>query len=259
MEEKKYEGYVGVFDSGVGGISVLTELYKLMPHENYLYYGDSANAPYGDRTDENIRELAVRVADHLLEAKVKAIVIACNTATSAAASYLRELHPDIPIIGLEPAIKPAALSGNGKRYLVMATEATLRLEKYRVLEKKLEDRAEFIPLPCKGLADRIEKGNLDAPDLLEYLREKLSPYMGKVDGIVLGCTHYPFIQKQLEEIMPEAEIYNGANGAARELRHQLKERGLLTENEGKGDVVFQSSLDTEEELALYKKFFDGDI
>lgn len=250
-----FKDYIGVFDSGVGGISVLKALIRELPYENFLYYGDSANAPYGEKTTEEIQKLSMRIADHFVEEGVKAIVIACNTATSAAASLIREKYQGrMPVIGEEPALKPAAEADEDRdsKILVMATPATLRLEKFQKLKKRLEYEAEFIPVACVGLAARIEKGNFDAPDMRELLQRLIGPYKGKVDGIVLGCTHYPFVKKQIREVMGDVPLFDGGEGTARELRRELEERSLLRKEQLSGKVVFQSSLDTPEEMKLYQ-------
>lgn len=249
--------YIGAFDSGIGGISVLREMVKELPHENFLYYGDSANAPYGDRPTEEIVALTENVVKHLLDKNVKAIVIACNTSTSAAASVVRAEHPDIPILGIEPALKPAAKEHAGKKLLVMATAATLRLKKFQKLEHSLENQAQFIPLVCSGLADLVEKGEPDSPEMKAYLQKALGPYVGKVDGVILGCTHYPFVARQIEEVMGGGvPLFDGAAGTARQLHRRLTEEGLLNDQEGPGDVILESSLGTKEEIALYRKFLE---
>lgn len=247
--------YIGTFDSGIGGISVLREMVKELPHENFLYFGDSANAPYGDRPTQEIIDLTEAVVHHLLDENVKAIVIACNTSTSAAASVVRAEHPDIPILGIEPALKPAAREHAGKKLLVMATAATLRLKKFQKLEHSLEDQAQFIPLVCSGLAELVEKGEPDSPEMKAYLRRALSPYVGKVDGVILGCTHYPFVARQIEEVMGgDVPLFDGAAGTARELRRRLAQEDLLNDSQEPGKVVMQSSLNTKEEIDLYWKF-----
>lgn len=254
-----YKDYIGVFDSGVGGISVLKALVKELPYENFLYFGDSANAPYGEKTTEEIQGLSMNIADHFVEEGVKAIVIACNTATSAAAPLIREKYQDrMPVIGEEPALKPAAEADeeHDSRILVMATPATLRLEKFRKLKKRLEYEAEFIPVACVGLAARIEQGNLDAPDLLTLLERLIGPYKGKVDGVVLGCTHYPFIKKQIRKVIGDVPLFDGGEGTARELRRELEERQQLKKEETRGNIVLQSSMDTPEELKLYRNLLE---
>lgn len=252
MEHKQM---IGVFDSGIGGISVLREMARVLPHENFLYYGDSANAPYGDKTDEEIIRLSKNIMQHFLDAGVKAVVIACNTATSAAAQILRREHPDMPIIGIEPALKPAVEDMRGGIYLVMATEATLRLEKFHTLEHRLEDAATFIPLACGGLADLVETGELHSAEMKAYLQRILAPYVGKVDGVVLGCTHYPFVRDEIAEVMGDIHFYDGAHGTSMELARRLRLAGIKNESPAPGKVVFESSNNTERELALYRKFF----
>ena len=167
---------IGVFDSGVGGISVLAELVRRMPRENYLYFGDSANAPYGSRSAEEVRALTEAHALELMRRGAKAIVIACNTATGAAIAYLREKYADFPFIGVEPAIKPAAEAHPGGRILVMATPLTAASEKFRRLMAQHSAEAELIPVPCPSLARMIEDGVLGGEALERALDETLRPY-----------------------------------------------------------------------------------
>ena len=190
---------IGVFDSGVGGISVLGELIRQMPNENYIYFGDSRNAPNGTKGLEEVRELTIRNVEYLLELGAKSIVVACNTATSAAVAVLRRMYPNLPLVGIEPAIKPAVLHKPGSRIVVMATPMTLRQEKFQNLMKQYETKAEIVPLPCPGLVEFIERGDLEGEDLYNYLEELFRDVKQKpVDSIVLGCTHYPFARKRLE-------------------------------------------------------------
>lgn len=259
FSEKPYEGYIGVYDSGVGGISVLKEIVKVLPEENIFFFGDSANAPYGEKPTDEILTLSMRIADRMVKEGCKAIVIACNTATSASAKEIRDKYEDrMPIIGVEPAIKPAALAKEGSRVLVMATPATLRLEKFQKLEEKLESRAEFIPVACPGLALRIEQGDLDAPDLLELLEVLIGSYRGKVDSIVLGCTHYPFVKKAIRQIMGDIPIFESGEGTARNLRANLEARSVLKDDGAPGKVIFGSSKTNPEEIELYERFFRND-
>jgi glutamate racemase len=252
--EPAYKDYIGVFVSGVGGISVLHDLKRELPQENFLYYGDSANAPYGEKPIEKIRTLTMNSVDYLVSQGVKALVIACNTATSAAIPAIREKYEAaMPVIGVEPAIKPAAEAFPHGRILVMATPATLKLDKYTKLSKELAWEAEFVPVACTGLAGRIEKGNFDAPDMNALLEKLLGQYRGKVDAVVLGCTHYPFIRKQIQKVMGDIPLFDGGAGTARQLRRQLLNRGLLREGpQGvAGKCVLKSSLDTDAEIKLY--------
>ena len=248
-------GSVGVFDSGVGGISVLGEMMRLMPSERFLYYGDSANAPYGNKTDEWVRSRSFEITKKLLEAGAKAIVIACNTATAAAVAPLREAYPSVPIIGVEPALNVAVKRHDGKRFLVMATKVTLRLDKYHALEQRLESEASFLPLACDGLAARIEQGNLDADDLQEMLEGFLKPYLGRIDGIVLGCTHYPLVKAQIRKIVGDLPLYDGGEGTAREVRRRLEAAHLSAPERQRGGALLRSSKHTPETVALYEWFF----
>ena len=167
---------IAVIDSGVGGISVLRELRRLMPNEHFLYLGDSANAPYGAKSRAEVLDITRANLDALKARGIKALVIACNTATSAAAKVLRAENPTLPIIGIEPAVKPAALLCDAPRVLVMATPLTLREEKFLSLVSRFSDRAEVISLPCPGLVELIEGGHLDDSEVDGYCRRLLSPY-----------------------------------------------------------------------------------
>lgn len=257
--EKPFENYIGVFDSGVGGISVLRECTALLPHEDFLFFGDSANNPYGDKTPEEVLSLTMTAMQKMIGDGVKALVIACNTATSIAGKELRARYETdtFPVIGVEPAVKPAALDDSGSRILVMATANTLTQDKYMHLIEHWGADQTIYPLPCVGLAERIEQGNLDAPDLMEFLTELLSPYVGKVDSVVLGCTHYPFIRDKIRKIMgPDVPLFDGGSGTARELKRRLTADGLLSDSDSEGNVVFRSSRNTEETLRLYQWLYE---
>ncbi len=241
---------IGVFDSGVGGVSILKELVKLMPNENYIYLGDSANAPYGTKTLEQVVALVCKDAEYLYDKGVKALVVACNTATSAAIHILREKYKDIPVIGIEPALKPAVLSAEHPTVLVMATPMTLREEKFRRLMQRFESEAEIVPLPCPGLMEFVERGELQSEALEQYLRNLFAPYE-TVDAVVLGCTHYPFVRGMIQKVLGKgAVLFDGGEGTARETRRQLSDRELLNPSEEKGNVVFENSAEEERLLRL---------
>ena len=248
---------IAFFDSGLGGISVLRETVRLLPQENYLYYGDSLHAPYGVRPEAEIRALAGAAAEQLVQAGAKALVVACNTATSAAIVQLREAYPDIPVIGTEPALKPAVEKYPGGRILVMATPMTIRQEKFQALKRQFDDQAQIIGLPCEGLMEFVEREELRGSAVEAYLAEKLAPYLREpVDGIVLGCTHYPFLTGAIRRIVgPGPEIMDGSHGVAMQLARKLAENGMLRSSDAPGTAVFENSLDEPEILALSRALF----
>lgn len=252
------EAPIGVFDSGVGGISVLRELVKILPNEDYIYYGDSKNAPYGTKTIEEVRALTCAHAKDLFARGAKALVVACNTATSAAVRILRSEYPNIPIVGIEPAVKPAVICKEHPTVLVMATPMTIREEKFVNLMHTYEAAAKIIPLPCPGLMDFVERGDLYGEDLRKYLAELLFEYRdNSVDAAVLGCTHYPFAKKLIQETLGEdVLIFDGGEGTAREMKRRLEEANLISEKEQKGTITFCNSLETEEKLELCRTLFE---
>ena len=247
---------IAVFDSGVGGISVLKSLVEVMPNEDFIYYGDSANAPYGTKTLEQVRALTCEHA--------KGLVVACNTATSAAVRILREQYPDVPIVGIEPAVKPAMLFMENPRVLVMATPMTIREEKLKKLMDRYRHLGEIIPLPCPGLMNFVERGDLYGDDVRQYLEELLYSYShGEIDAVVLGCTHYPFVRKMIQEVLGDrVRVFDGGNGTAREMKRRLAEKGLLTDSTAAGTVDFQNSLtgqSHEDKIQLCKALFNKEI
>ncbi len=240
MAEKS--DYIAVFDSGVGGISVLRQLRRLMPEERFLYYGDSANAPYGSRPTEEVRLLTLAAAERLFrDYPVKALVVACNTATAAAIRELRQTYPERIIIGIEPALKLAADNCPGGHIGVMATQVTLREEKFDTLLHRFTERCTVSTIPAPGLVELIEAGRAQAPETEVFLRHLLRPYAGRLDALVLGCTHYPFVADVIARILPGTRLLDGGEGTARETRRRLAEAALL--NEGPGDVTVLNSSD----------------
>ena len=230
---------IGFFDSGMGGISVLHEARKLLPNENFLFFGDNANSPYGPRPLEEIRRLSAAGIARLLERNVKAIVIACNTATSAYAEILRAQHPELPIVGMEPALKPAHFARHGGKVIVLATEATLRLSKFERLMSLYGD--DVICVPGKGLVELVEAGKAGGPEAETQLRVLLGPWIGQqIDAVVLGCTHYPFLRSQIQALFPEAQLFDGREGTAQRLKYLLEQNGLLSDG-ALGTVEYQSS------------------
>lgn len=245
--------YIAVFDSGVGGISVLRQLRKRMPEEKFVYFGDSANAPYGSRTTEDVRRLTLAAAEKLMaEYPVKALVVACNTATAAAIEALREKYPREIIVGIEPAVKLAADRHTGGSIGVMATEVTLREEKFDLLMHRFDGGCTIYKIPAPGLVQRIESGRGDSEETLQYLGALLAPYMGKLDALVLGCTHYPFVKHNIQGILgPGTEVLHGGEGTARETKRRLAESGLLWD--GPGEVIIINSSEDPQMIALSRK------
>ena len=234
------EAYIAVFDSGVGGISVLRQLKKLMPDERYLYFGDSANAPYGSRPTEEVRKLAMQAAQYLIGQGIKALVVACNTATAAAIEALRQAYPDLIIVGIEPALKLAADRFPGGCVGVLATPVTLREEKFQHLVETSSNHCQVIRLPAPGLSDLVEQGKANSPESEALLRPLLAPWVGKMDALVLGCTHYPFASETIARIMGSRTVLlDGGEGTARETRRRLQEAGLLSD--GPGQIRWENS------------------
>lgn len=225
----------------MGGLSVLRHLLRLLPGERFLYFGDSANAPYGTRSREDVERLTVAASERLLARGLKALVIACNTATSAAVATLRAMYPDLIVIGIEPALKPAADQFPGGGVGVMATPMTLREEKFASLMHRYEDHCRIYKLPAPGLVELVESGKADSPESEALLRQILGPYLEELDALVLGCTHYPFAEKTLRRILGDRTLLiDGGDGTARETRRRLEQADLL-EN-GKGELIMENSL-----------------
>ncbi len=241
------QDYIGVFDSGVGGISVLRELAKQMPKEKFIYLGDSANAPYGIKTTEEVRQLSLQAVEKLMRRGLKAIVVACNTATAASIRTLRELYPELVIVGIEPAVKPAAVRFPGGRVGVMATEVTLREEKlHRLLSRYPETT--FVSIAAPGVVELVEAGKADSAEMDALLQTILGPHKGKLDGLVLGCTHYPFAAKSISRVLGPIPLFDGGPGTARYTKACLEERGLLYD--GPGSIEIENSLGCDRILAL---------
>jgi glutamate racemase len=226
---------IGVFDSGVGGLSVLHAIRHELPHEHFLYVADSVCAPYGDRSSAFIIERAVTITDFLLRQDAKAIVVACNTATAVAVESLRARFA-IPIVAIEPAIKPAAARTRSRVVGVLATTSTVAspnmsklLANYGRLRQGSGEEVEFVIQPCPGLADQVEKGELASADTRALVERYVQPIVDKgADILVLGCTHYPFLQPLIQEIAGRGvEVIDPATAVARELRRRLDRNQLL--------------------------------
>ena len=244
---------IGFFDSGVGGVSVLHEARQLLPNEHFLFYGDNLHAPYGPRSLEDIRALCAAGINRLFERDVKAIVIACNTATSAYAEIVRTAHPELPIVGMEPALKPAHFARHGGKVIALATDATLRLEKFERLMRLYGD--DVITVVGRGLVELVESGKARAPEATAQLEALLGPYRGmQIDAVVLGCTHFPFLRDPIRRLFPQAEIFDGRRGTAMRLMDLLNKNGLRSDD-SPGSVEYQSSAGPEA-VALMRRMMD---
>ncbi|MEG0855208.1 MAG: glutamate racemase [Terrisporobacter sp.] len=250
---------IGVFDSGLGGISVLKDLVQSMPNERFIYFGDSANAPYGIKTKEEITQRCVEIIDFFLEKGVKAIVIACNTATSAAANILREKYLHIPIIGMEPALKVAAEGQNKNTIVVMATPLTLKEDKFNNLMSKYDDNNTVIKMPCPELVNIVENDLLDDKEVvhnqLKYYYKDLN--MDKIDSVVLGCTHFVFYREYMESLLNESiNIVDGNLGTTNHLKEILREGNELRDNDEEGSVEIYNSSNDERFIKLSQKLLN---
>lgn len=247
---------VGVFDSGLGGISVLKELCALLPGESFLFFGDRANAPYGNRSREEVLNLTRDALLYFRREGCKAMVIACNTATGVAADELRRENPDFPIVAIEPALKPAVLAHKGQHVLLMATPLAIRTERILALAERFRADAEITLLPCPGLVEMIETGHVSDEPLREHLRSLFAGLSQKPNAVVLGCTHYPHVRPALQEYFGDGvALYDGGAGTARRMADILRERELLAPPSSKGSVTFRFSAEDPETLALAETLF----
>lgn len=228
-------GLIGVFDSGIGGLSILQALRAELPQSRFIYIADSGHAPYGERTDRYVMARSQAIMAELLRRQVQALVIACNTATAVAIEQLRADYPDLPIIGVEPALKPALALSQTRRIGVMATRSTLASAKFKALLASLAGQAEFVWQPCDGLADAIERsaGTDDTAEIktlcAQYTQAmgSFGSSSGQIDTLVLGCTHYPFATEQLRELLgPQVQRVSNGPAVARQTRLKLSQRLL---------------------------------
>lgn len=226
---------VGIFDSGLGGLSVLRHVRRLLPHETLVYAADSAFAPYGGKDEAVVLARTVAMADFLAAQGVKALVIACNTATAGAIVEIRKRYPALPVVGVEPGLKPAALQTRSGTVGVLATERTLASRRFMALEAQVgaSSGVRFIGQPCPGLADQVEQGALRSPATMALVRRFVGPLIAAgADTLVLGCTHYPFLITQIESAARQAgatrlAIIDTGDAVARQLAKVLAEHGLL--------------------------------
>ena len=248
---------IGVFDSGIGGVTVLREIVKILPNAEYVYYSDSANNPYGDKSDEEIINICDNITKLLIDKKCEAIVVACNTASAKAVKFLREKYTELPIIAIEPAYKMVHDFAPDDETLVMATRGTIESEKFNLLYHTYDNHKTTL-LECVGLADVIEEGNKDK--IKDFLNNLLSKYNGKVKNVVLGCTHYPLVQDVIDEVLGgNIKFFNGAPYTAKHLKDVLIEKKIISEEDidmnQKIDFVNIEFIDTKKSEEKRIRFF----
>ncbi len=231
---------IGIFDSGLGGLSILKELISILPNEDYLFYEDSLNNPYGKKSDEELFDITSSVVDYLLENDCKIIVIACNTATTSCMEKLRKKYPDTIFVGTVPAIK-IAYDNHYRNTLVLATPYTVNSKRVSDLIKEYQNSNQIITLISGGdLAHLIDLG--DTKEIESLLAHTLSSYKN-ADSLILGCTHYSLIKSEIQKILPNTMLLDGCQGVAKEVKHQLTEHNLLNSSKGKGKVIIENSKD----------------
>lgn len=227
---------IGIFDSGVGGISVLRTIRRLMPNERFIYLADFKNAPYGSKSKKEILDISLLNMDYLKDRGVKAVVVACNTATSAAINELRSRY-NMPVIGIEPAIKPASQKIKKGKVLVLATPATLRFMKFQKLYETYGNE-NIERVECPGLSKLIENAGPDSIEIKQYLEKLLTKYQSKeISAVVIGCTHFSFIEKDIQETVGSAVIFDGRHGTARHLEEVIVQKDMIAEGEGRMDLI----------------------
>ncbi len=247
LAEPQASGPIGVFDSGIGGLSILNALREALPHERFVYFADTAHTPYGERSDAFVIERTASIARHLRERHdIKALVVACNTATAAAIHLLRAEHAGFPVVGVEPALKPAVAQSRTGEIAVLATRMTVESRKFEALRAPLADQAQFHVVPCDGLAGAIERS--DAPAIASlcdrYLAAagRFGTEPGRIDTLVLGCTHYPFIADEMRRIVgPEVRFIDTGAPVAQQTRRLLDQAGQLAGDDAAGDLLLLCS------------------
>jgi len=247
---------VGVFDSGIGGLSVVEEIKKILPHENLLYVADSKYAPYGAKSDELIFERSSAISEFLIHNKAKAVVVACNTATAAAITRLRQEF-NLPFVGMEPAIKPAALLSKNKVIGILATAGTLQSDKYHKLSEKFNDKLRVISMPCPGLVERIERAEIKSAETYKLLEKYINPLKtAGVDQLVLGCTHYNLAESVIKKIAgSQINIVTTGKAVAAQLKNILTANNLQAKPDNKASLQLYSSANPENTAQIINKLF----
>ena len=263
MKFTKPEYPIGVFDSGVGGLSVLREIRSLMPHENIIYFGDQGHVPYGPRRMEQIQDFSEGITRYLIAQNSKVIVVACNTASAAALKYLRETFPDVQFVGMEPAVKPAAEKTQTGKVGVLATPATFQGALYASVVERFANGVELFQNTCSGLVQQIELGNLNGDETRKILEGALHPMLEKnIDTVVLGCTHYPFVIPLIERIVGEkVRVIDPAPAVAKQVNRLVEAGGMANQNGQDGKVRFITSGEADSVRSIIKILLgsDGDV
>lgn len=235
---------IGLLDSGIGGVTVLREAVRLLPNEDYVFFSDSINNPYGDKSDDEIISRCDEIVDMLINEKgCKAIVIACNTASAKAVKSLREKYTDTPILAIEPAYKMVHDNNPQGFTLIMATKGTIQSEKFRRLYYSYYNHKTSL-LACVGLADLIEQDRRQ--ELKEYLNEHLGAYKGRAQNVVLGCTHYPLVKKEISDVLGDVQFFDGSRGISTRLKYILEQNDLLSDKQDGYTVEFTDTSESEE-------------
>ena len=251
---------IGVFDSGVGGLSILDEALQQLPHHNYIYFADSANAPYGDKPPQWIAERSLQICRYLMEQDCSAIVVACNTATAEAIATIRSTL-DIPIIGVEPGIKPAAMQSQNGIVGVLATETTLNSDKFNALLATLPEHCQFIKQAGAGLVPLIEAGLIETPEMQALLRSHLKPIQDQgADTLVLGCTHYPFLKKMIRAIVGDSmTLIDTSDAVVRQLLRQIHQQGLIVSSKHSPKLSLLSTANADTLEAMAERLLHRDL
>jgi glutamate racemase len=238
---------IGIFDSGIGGLSVWREIARQLPHEDTIYFADQIHIPYGPRTLDEIRSFSEAITRFLLARDCKLIVVACNAASAAALKHLRSTFPDVPFVGMEPAVKPAAETTHTGVVGVLATPATFQGELFASVVERFANGVKLINQVCPGLVEQVEAGRLNTSDTLAMLDRFLTPIRAaNADTIVLGCTHYPFVIEAIRQLVPGVNVIDPAPAVARQVDRVLHERRLLAPVERSGQHRFITSGDRAE-------------
>jgi glutamate racemase len=251
---------IGVFDSGVGGLSILDEALQQLPHHNYIYFADSANAPYGDKPPQWIAERSLQICRYLMEQACSAIVVACNTATAEAIATIRSTL-DIPIIGVEPGIKPAAMQSQNGIVGVLATETTLNSDKFNALLATLPEHCQFIKQAGAGLVPLIEAGLIETPEMQALLRSHLKPILDQgADTLVLGCTHYPFLKKMIRAVVGDSmTLIDTSDAVVRQLLRQIHQQGLIVSSKHSPKLSLLSTANADTLEAMAERLLHRDL